>query len=83
MLYTKFKGFLPVAFMGQEEVVGMGLLGSLTPCWRRLCEPPKTMAPAATCGLNPALVPSLPPLLSSPARETRAPFSPKFPKAIH
>lgn len=58
----------------------MGLLGNLTRSLWSLCEPSRAMAPAATSGLNPGLVPrylvSL--LLSSPARKAKA--SPQVPQ---
>lgn len=56
--------------MGQEEVVGVGLLGNLTPCSLILHKPFRAMG---TGGLNPGLVPSHPLLLSSPAKKARAP----------
>lgn len=78
MLYTRDEEFLPLAVVGQEEVVGVGLLGNLTRSLWNLCEPSRAMAPAATSGLNPGLVPSVSPLLSSPARKARA--SPQVPQ---
>lgn len=78
MLYTRVEEFLPLTVMGQEEVVGVGLLGNLTRSLWSLCEPFRAMAPAATSGLNPGLVPSVSPLLSSPARKARA--SPQVPQ---
>lgn len=81
MLYTRVEEFLPLAVMGQEEVVGVGLLGNLTRSLWSLCEPSRAMAPAATSGLNPGLVPSVSRYLT--AQPEKPEPHPKSPKAIH